>query len=252
MSKIVSCKALIPDADAPIEKYASSVYDNKIELEKTKALPIVEREVILPDPRTYRSMSRAAILLSIVCLETEKDVKVFLEKSPFSVGVYCAIENGPVNFASAKRMVGASKDSFGQLYKKYHNPKMYLKQLPNLPAAQMGIFMGILGLMNIYNHSTLGSLQALEQAEMDLMDDRIDAALVCSAFSFENPMIMERLKRTCLKDSILCEGAAAMLLVRNGNVTDWKNQNYTDTDEYYGISHQIVIQILNWRENHGW
>jgi hypothetical protein len=102
--------------------------------------------------------------------------------------------------------------------------------------------------MHVYNSSIYGSLHALEQAEMDLMDHRVNAALVCSAFSFENPLIMERLHRTTLKNRTLCEGSGAMLLVANGTETVWNDYNYTHTNDYYGISQQIIIQITKGRK----
>ncbi|MBW1912372.1 MAG: hypothetical protein JRI43_04225 [Deltaproteobacteria bacterium] len=244
MSQIIWSKALIPDENVPIRDYTSKFYGNKIFVEKTKTLPIIEMQAGLPDRRVYRSISRAAVLLSLVCLKIKQEVITFLEKSQFSVGIYCAVENGPVDFESTKSMVNVTKDAFGKMYKLHRNPKMYLRQLPNLAAAQMGIFLGILGPMNVYNSSTYGSLHALEQAEMDLIDNRVKVALICSAFSFENPLIMERIKRTILKGRILCEGAGAILLVSNGSETDWKNPDYLNTKEFFGISHQIILQIL--------
>ena len=244
MSQIIWNEALIPKENAPILDYRSKLYGEKILVKKTKSLPIVEKDAGLPARRVYRSMSRAAILLSLVCLKAKQEVTDFLEESPFSVGIYCAVENGSVDFESTKSMVNATKNTFGKMYKKYRNPKMYLRQLPNLAPAQMGIFLGVLGPMNVYNSSTYGSLHALEQAEMDLLDNRVRAALICSAFSFENPLTMERIKRTTLKDRILSEGAGAMLLVANDIETDWKNLDYHNTKEFFGISHQIIIQIL--------
>ncbi len=244
MSQIIWSEAFIPDENVPIRDYRSKLYGDKIFVKKTKTLSIIEKHAGLPDRRVYRSMSRAAILLSLICLKAKQEVTVFLEKAPFSIGIYCAVENGSVDFESTKSMVNVTKNRFGEMYKKYRNPKMYLRQLPNLAAAQMGIFLGILGPMNVYNSSIQGSLHALEQAEMDLLDNRVKAALICSAFSFENPLIMERIKRTILKGRILCEGAGAMLLVANDTETDWKNLDYHNTKEFFGISHQIIMQIL--------
>ena len=249
MSKIIWSEALVPEKEMPIQNYTSEFYGDKIRIEKTKALPIEERKANLPDRRVYRSMSRAGILLSLVCLKAEDEVKEFLERDPFGVGIYCAIENGSVDFESTKAMVDVTSGSFASMYKKHRNPKMYLKQLPNLAAAQMGIFLGILGSMHVYNSSTYGSLHALEQAEMDLMDRRVNAALVCSAFSFENPLIMERLHQTVLNNRILSEGSGAMLLVANETETNWNDCDYMHTDNYFGISHQIIIQIKKEERN---
>jgi hypothetical protein len=244
MSRIVWSEVLIPGDNIPVQEFVSDYYDGKIRLEKTKALPIVDRQAELPDRRVYRSLSRAGILLSLVCLKARKEIDIFLRSDPFSVGVYCAAENGPVDFAAAKQMVNLRGESFSDAYRRLFNPKMYLRQLPNLAACQMGIFLGLLGPTNVYNNSMHGSLQALEQAEMDISDNRIKAALVCSAFSFENPILMERIRRSVLDERILCEGAGAMLLVADGAEKSWQDIDYKDTDEYFGISHQIIVQIM--------
>ena len=249
MSQIVWSEALVPGNDIPIQNYTSEFYGDKIRIEKTKALPIEERKANFPDRRVYRSMSRASVLLSSVCLKAENEVKVFREREPFGIGIYCAVENGSVDFESTKEMIDVTSDTFGDMYKKYRNPKMYLKQLPNLAASQMGIFLGILGPMHVYNSSTYGSLHALEHAEMDLMDHRVNAALVCSAFSFENPLIMGRMNQTILNNRILCESSGAMLLVANETETDWKDCDYIHTDGFHGISHQIIIQIERRKKN---
>lgn len=244
MSQIIWSKALIPAENIPVQEFIPEYYVGKIRIEKTKALPIIDRQADLPDRRVYRSISRVGILLSLVCLKAREELNIFLRKDPFSIGVYCAVENGPVDFASAKQMVNVPREAFSDTYKKLFNPKMYLRQLPNLAASQMGIFLGLVGPTNVYNNSRYGSLQALEQAEMDLWDNRIDAALVCSAFSFENPILMERIRRSELKERILCEGAGAMLLVADGKETNWQDMDYENNEEYFGISHQIIVQII--------
>jgi hypothetical protein len=244
MSQIIWSEALIPSENIPVQEFIPECYDGKIRIEKTKALPIIDRQANLPDRRVYRSLSRVGILLSLVCLKAREELNIFLRKDPFSIGVYCAVENGPVDFASAKQMLNVPKEAFADSYKKLFNPKMYLRQLPNLAACQMEIFLGLLGPANVYNNSSYGSLHALEQAEMDLSDNRINAALVCSAFSFENPIMMERIRRSVLNERILCEGAGAMLLVADGTEKSWQDINYENTNEYFGISHQVIVQIM--------
>jgi hypothetical protein len=241
----------LPGDDIPARDFISEYFDGRIRLEKTRALPIIDSQADLPDRRVYRSLSRAGILLSLVCLKAREELNVFLGRDPFSVGVYCAVENGPVDFTLSREMVGVTGEPFAATYKKLFNPKMYLRQLPNLAACQMGIFLNLLGPMNIYNNSLYGSLHALEQAEMDLADNRVSAALICSAFSFENPLIMERIRRTVLKERTLCEGAGALLLVRDGVENTWQNMDYENTDEYFGISHQIIMQINSRRTQDG-
>lgn len=246
MSKIIWSQTMMPGADIESQDFVPACYEGAFRVPNTKALPVEERKVKLPDRRVFRSMSRAAVLMSSICIESKDAMAEYLEKDAFRVGVYCAVENGPVDFESTKQMKDTTKETFANDYSTYRNPKMYLRQLPNLAAAQMGIFLGILGPMNVYNHSSQGGIAALEQAEMDLKDKRVDAALVCSAFSFENPLVVERARRFGPEGRTICEGAGAILLVDDGDEIDWKNQDYNCMDEYFGISQQI-IEIANRR-----
>lgn len=243
MSNILWSSTLVPSAHVAAKPYTSDYYGESLRVPLTKTLALEERTAPLPDRKVYRSMSRAGVLLSVVCLDGQQVIQPFLDKSPFCIGIYAALENGPVDLKSTREMIDVVRDDFAELYKKHRNPKMFLMQLPNLAAAQMGIFLGILGPLNVYNSSSYGSIHALEQAEMDLHESRVDAALVCSAFSFENPIILERIRRQTLQNRILCEGAAALFLTADGKHSDWKDLDYNATESYYGISHQIITQI---------
>ncbi|NTU97968.1 MAG: hypothetical protein HGA62_09175 [Chlorobiaceae bacterium] len=244
MSRIAASHVIIPGKEIPVIPYRNEYYGEPLTIPSSKRLLLEERQAALPDRKVYRSMSRAGVLLSLACLELQPALKPLLAISPFSVGIYCALENGPVDLKSTFEMSGVSEDDYADRYRKSHNPKMFLMQLPNLAAAQMGVFLGIMGPMNVFNSSSYGSIHALQQAEEDLAEGRIDAALVCSAFSFENPLVLERIRRQNLSDRVLCEGAAAMLLEADGKQNLWLDE-YSRTDSYYGISHQLIIQIIN-------
>lgn len=244
MSRILWSNALVPGPDVMEQSFSNEHYGSLLTIPRTKALSIEERKAPLPDRKAYRSMSRAGVLLALVCLEGREAMQPFLDKSPFDIGVYCAIENGPVDLGSTRVMLRVSREDFAEEYRKQRNPKMFLKQVTNLAPAQMGIFLGIMGSFNVYNSSAYGSLHALEQAEIDLQEERVAAALVCSAFSFEDPLVLERIRRKDLKERILCEGAGACLLTAGGTYSDWNDLDYGGTESYYGISHQIIMQIL--------
>ncbi|KUL32850.1 beta-ketoacyl synthase N-terminal-like domain-containing protein [Chlorobium limicola] len=244
MSQIVWNNCIIPGPEVEEKPFTSKYYGNSLIIPRTRSLAIEERSAPLPDRKAYRSMSRAAVLLSMACLESLPYIQPILDRDPFSIGLYCAMENGPVDLKSAAEMVGITREEYAEQYRKSRNPKMFLMQLPNLAAAQAGIFLGIMGPLNVYNSSTFGSLHALNQAESDLETGRIDAALVCSAFSFENPLILERIRRRNLNDRVLCESAAAMLLRAGETRINWTKENFDDTRAYYGISHQLVTSII--------
>lgn len=245
MSQIVWADLLVPDPEVNEQPLASAYYGDRLVIPRTRSLPVEERSAPLPDRKAYRSMSRAAVLLSIVTLRSLPHLQPFLDRSPFRAGMYCAIENGPVDLKSTKEFAGISREEFAEQYRKSRNPKMFLMQLPNLAAAQAGIFLGLMGPLNVFTSSTHGSIHALLQAEADLEAGRVDAALVCSAFSLETPLVLERIRRKELNGRILCEGAAAMLLTPGGTKIDWNDQEFDDTQSYYGISHQLITSILN-------
>lgn len=244
MSKIIWSSLEIPKKDISTEDFRCDAIGDSFCVPQTKVLPIEERKVELPDKRAFRSMSRAGVLLSMVALRGKEVVDSFLKEDPFSVGIYCAVENGPVDVPSTEKMLDINKENFGEVYRTNRNPKMYLRQLPNLAAAHLGIFMGVLGPMHVFNSTKYGSFNALEKAEMDLYDGIVKCAIVCSAFSFENPITVDRCHRIKPKDSVLCEGAGAILLVKDDQEKNWKNFDYNQVEEYFGISQQIIETIM--------
>lgn len=115
---------------------------------------------------------------------------------------------------------------------------MYLKQLPNLVPAQLGITLGFQGPMNVYTHSRVAGLQALDQAEQDLQMGVVDYALVCASHAFDDFMVV---KRTRHQDPrILTEGGAALILKKDDKAIDWSSKIKKDREHYFGIADQII------------
>ena len=81
--------------------------------------------------------------------------------------------------------------------------------------------MGLQGPMNVYTHSREGGLQALEQAEWDLADGVVEAALVCTAHAFDDFLVVKRTRH--FDRRAVAEGAAALVLVASSEktMTDW-------------------------------
>ena len=229
-----------PDSNA-VEDLNDETF--KLSVLKVRKIATASNAFAIPDPKAFRSMSRASILLSHICQGLEDKIGSSLAASPFSVGIYCAVENGPIDAPSTFKIITGSPAEFVGLYRKLRGPKMYLKQLPNLVPAQLGISFGIQGMMNVYTHSKMGSLQALEQAEEDLWFDRIKLALVCSAHAFDDFLVVARTRNE--NPAILAEGAGAMLLKKNDHKTEWRQKikSINHSQDFYGISNQI-IQLL--------
>ena len=241
MSQMIWSKLLIPGTDVPKTVLKDETYKEIVE--DVRLHPWANNEIPIPDPKAFRSMSRASLFLAHVCAEGKEAMAPFLAKSPFSVGIYCAVENGPIDAPSSAKIVGPEgeqKMGFAEAYRKFRNPKMYLKQLPNLVPAQMGIFLGLQGPMNVYTHSTQAGIQALEQAEWDLKTGVVEAALVCGAHGFDDFLVVRRTRHNDRRT--INEGAAAMLLVRDskGEVTNWKSKIREDQNNFYGIANPII------------
>lgn len=240
MSEIIWRKAFIPPKEVPASTFSPEQYGDKLKVENTKSLDFNEREADLPDRRAFRTMSRAAMMLSKVGLESKEVINPVLEKDPFKVGIYFAVENGPVDLESTYAMKDMTSENFAVEYKKNRNPTMYLKQLPNLAAAHLGIYMGIFGPMNVYNDSQNGSLHALDQAEFDLNQGLVDIAIVGSSFSFESPLAVMRNAVSFQGPKTMCEGAAVLVLKKSEQKTDWSKMNFGKMNEYYGVADQII------------
>lgn len=241
MSQILWRNILLPDLQAEVTDLQDETYKDRVD--NVRLYPKPSSEITIPDPKAFRSMSRAAIFLSHVCMQAQETLAPFLQKSPFSVGIYCAVENGPIDGPStAKILAQEDHTQFAEHYRKFRNPKMYLKQLPNLVPAQMGISMGLQGTMNIYTHAQMGSVHALEQAEWDLKTQTVDAALVCTAHAFDDFLVVKRTRH--FDPRTLNEGAAAMVLAKDDVFTDWQKKISEDPKNYFGISDQM-IQLIN-------
>ena len=168
MSEIVWADSWLPDSSAPDVDYESPFLAAAKEVGPVRRINAETARIPMPDPRVSRSIRRAAVLMASVCLRAKPLLDAYLAANPYSVGVYVAVENGPLDYESVKALQGVPSSAFGEQYRKVRNPKMYLKQLPNLAGAQTQIFMGIRGPMCVYTHSTLAGAQALDQADSDL------------------------------------------------------------------------------------
>lgn len=240
MSRVIWSFSIAPESGTKPSVLTDTTFEDVIE--NVIPIPVASQQIACPDPKAFRSMSRASLLLSHVCMGANEALEPFLKRSPFSVGIYCAVENGPIDSSSTAKIVEAGDRSrFAELYRKLRNPKMYLKQLPNLVPAQMGISMGIQGPMNVYTHSIQAGAHALEQAEWDLRTGVVEAAMVCGSQAFDDFLVV---KRTSRQDSRpLAEGAGALLLVNDGHITDWSNTARKPSDRWFGVADQIINSL---------
>jgi hypothetical protein len=155
MSRLQWAHTLTPSPTEPRDRIYD-VYGDAFNVERTAAFAENDEDLVdLPDGRAYRSLSRAGLLLVAVGLPVRQILAPIIDADPFSVGIYCAIENGPNDYASAKSMRDASPAEFASSYKALRSPKYYFKMLANVPPSQLGIFLGVMGPLYTYKHSRL-------------------------------------------------------------------------------------------------
>lgn len=246
-------KILIPDLNKSAQVLEDSVFHDSIP--NVRMVDIENADFVVPDPKAFRSMSRASLFLSSYVEEMRPILNPYLERNPFSVGIYCAVENGPIDGPSTSEILNRSGETydfkFSEAYRKLRNPKMYLKQLPNLVPAQLGISMGIQGPMNVYTHSISASEQSLEQAKYDLLSGFVEVALVMASHAFDDFWVVKRSRKQ--DPRILCEGAALKVLTLGACVGDineippmkkcLNNKNLYDKDNYFGIADGLINLI---------
>jgi hypothetical protein len=216
VSRAVWARTLLSPAGTPVADSVYDVYDPPLVVPRTRSFPAPTPALVeLPDRRAYRSLSRAGVMLCAVGLPAAAALAGRLAADPYAVGIYCAIESGPQNYEGARELAAAPRAEFAARFKRANHPKRYLTQLANLPAAHLGIFLDVRGPVNVFCHSTAGALHALEQAEIDLAEGRLAAALVCAAWSLEDPLLALR-ARLDWPLAVLAEGAAAIVLEDGG------------------------------------
>jgi hypothetical protein len=253
MSRILWKRALVPPPDsAPVET-VWELYDGVLRAPRTLPIPLPDEGLVeLPDPRAWRALSRAGLLLVAVGLQSREALRPFLSTDPYGVGLYCAMDSGPNDYRSAKLMVDTPPEAFAATYKNLRSAKQYFKMLPNVPASELAIFVGAMGPMFVFNHSSYGGLHALEQAEHDLGAGVVRAALVCSAFSLEDPLLAMRTRRACGPDAVLCEGAACLVLLPERTAPDWRDSAHAKRPRFFGIADDLVgIALRSESDDHG-
>lgn len=244
MSLVVWSRAVVPGPDERPAPVTFALYDPPLHAAPTVALPIADRDLVeLPEPRALRSMTRAALLLAAAGLPGRDVLRPLVERDPFAVGVYCALESGPIDPRSAHGAPDGSHAEFAGVYRSLRFGQLYLRQLPNVAPARLMIFLGLMGPLYVYTHSTYAALHALEQAEQELAAGVVEAALVCSAFSLEDPLVTVRLCSGLGEGRVLSEGAACLLLAGDGRLRDWRSQLQDGGSRWYGIAHPIVTLV---------
>jgi hypothetical protein len=228
-------------SDAPLCR-VYDIYDGKPTVSNVAAFTSPQEPFgELPDVRAHRALSRVGRLLVAAGLPSHDVLFPLVDEDPFSVGIYCAMEDGPEDYNSAKQMADTPSGEFASAYRALRSPKQSLKQLGSIPPSQLGIFLGVMGPQYVFCHSHWACLHALEQAEIDLSMGTVRAALVCGAFTLDDPLLSMRIRRSLPSTSLLSEAAAAVVLTRNGEYSDWRSIDRKNDRCCYGTAHDLVL-----------
>ena len=240
MSRLQWAHVLTPSPADPHDR-VYDLYATEFRVPRTATFADKDEDLVaLPDGRAYRSLSRAGLLLIAAGLTSRPVIAPLVDADPFSVGIYCAIENGPNDYRSAREMVHTPPHEYAGTYKSLRSPKHYFKMLANVPPSQLAIFLGAMGPLYTFTHSRLACRHALEQAEWDLETTTIRAALVCAAFSLDDPLLAMRTRRATPPAATLSEGAACLVLTAGSDRTDWSWLPCEPSPCSFGIATDLV------------
>lgn len=240
MSRIVWSNVVIPGPD---DVFRASLHEHfpGLAVESLRRLPVASDDLVqLPDRRASRTMSRAALLLCAVALPAREALKEHQARAKFRVGLYGAVHHGPEPYEQARAIPDVDEE-FASQYKKLVPPTAYLKVLPNLAVAHVGIFLDIVGPTSVFVHPRIGSLHALLQAEYDLELGMVDVALVCAASSiFDDPLLLASTRTTTPGEVAIGEGASALILVPTGEPVPWADRMESVRQVDPGIDYGIA------------
>lgn len=187
MSKILWRHARVPQEAEPAGTRAYSVY-REICIERAAFFNEDDVDLVkLPEERTYQVLGRAGLLLASVGLRSLEVLAPFLQTDPSKVGIYGVIERTPDHDAYA-HAAHVSLEQFATVWKAVRSAKRFLREVPNMPVATVGILLGVMGPHFVFSHSRYAAMHALRQAETEVESGVVQAALVCGAFSLEDPL----------------------------------------------------------------
>lgn len=245
MSTVLHKGVRLPASSAAVSRTYPE-YETEFKLDNVCSFSAAELEQLnIPDRKAARSMSLSSMLMTDVGMAAHGVLASTLQKKPFAVALYAVIDNGPDDYSSCFEVENLPEAEFPKAYKKSRSPKQYLKQLPNVAPAQLGIFLGAMGALNVYVHTKHGVLQALEQAEADLAAGVTEVAVVVSAFSLEDALLAHRYQLLGPgRDVVLSEGAACIALGQGGNGHDWRAKiKSLKSYRTYGIGTHLINLI---------
>lgn len=136
--------------------------------------------------RAQRFSSRSAQLL---LLQSEWMAATIASRpgiSPFRIGLYLALENGPVLPEGSKHI--DFSDCFAEKFRQMVPPKQFLKYLVPVAPTALAARVGVRGPVVIYNSRAHGCRHALARARLDLASGAVELAFVATCLAKDEPV----------------------------------------------------------------
>lgn len=205
MSKIVAAQMALPSQYPNFAPdFRPALPAGYPPLSKAHYFPAADEALVaLADPRAYKVLTRAGMLIQLL----GQSLASQLTKSNYKVGIYCALEARAVHFPTIERLKNGMDSSALQASLP---PKQCLSSMPHIAASQLAITLGLRGPITAFPHSVHGGAQALSQAEFDLTQGVVAEALVLAAFTLDDPLSFARYDSSLIPS----EGAAGIVLTK--------------------------------------
>ena len=216
-AQIPYLKILTAQREPASEICAVGLFSNLLPQLKGSQFPESEEELIIkarvPDLKCWRNLGRAGCL-ALLHYEPIKEVVNSLRVDPRRIGIYTSIGTGSLNWNSILELTKTHPENFASTMRKSLPPKQIFKYGVNIPAAQLGIFLGVTGPHYSFQDWNSQTSNALSQAISDLLTQTVDLAIAIAAYSLDDPLQNMRVSESLPKGTLVSEATACVVFDR--------------------------------------
>ncbi|MGZ3654084.1 MAG: hypothetical protein ACXVB9_21665 [Bdellovibrionota bacterium] len=197
----------------------------------------------VPDSRCWRHLGRAGCLV----MSHYKPLKEILDAKraePRRIGIYSSISIGSLDWNSISELATKGFENFETIMRKKLPPKQIFKYGPNIPAAQLGIFLGATGPLYSFQDRPGENSGPLEQGVSDLLSHSIDYAIVVAAFSLEDPLQNFYNAKNISPETTPAEASAGLLLSRESlQALNLRGPSRPRRNSYLGTADSLIRRL---------
>lgn len=191
--------------------------------------------------KMLRSMNRSAQLLARCAVNLNPEELNFLRSK--ETGVYCAAEPVTAMQAEVAQFLNRPSGSLAKSYSQMIPPKWGLQCGASLVAACVSIQLKAEGGVHTFSHGRMACRHAWEQACLDLASGQVEAAILCSVSSHEDPIVQRRHKQM-EPELTPTEGAVIAVLAnsKDGLELEFKDSRVSK-DQFFGIADPLMQSL---------